>query len=352
VSYFEVESPIAPFVIEGLFREGQLVLVAGNFAVGKTPVLADWGVCISKSLMWCGRQCHGHSVVHMDFESHPGRFKSNYKNICHRLQVSVPKVPQELEAYVEHDTDAHAQELLQVINKDFKERVQFLRAILGRKPNAVIILDPVELLFPVDTTKKRPVLQLYSALRVLLKDFPKAAILMVFNLRKRNKMVTLEDNLLLTNPHDWMQEVCGSLDLVNRADTRIGVDRYVGADDTLIISGVGRSEAIEPIIAQIEALDDDTQAGFGAYHLTEADLLKLLTPDMRKNWKKLPAHWCPQDALDVGMSKSNVSKLKKRALSLGILEIDPADRQYFYKANGFGGNGIPANSDLDDVVVV
>lgn len=171
---------------------------------------------------------------------------------------------------------------------------------------------------------------------------------MVFNLRKRNKMAKMPDNHLLTDPHDWMQEVCGSLDLINRSDSRIGVDRYVGADDTIIINGVGRSETFDPILAHIESLDNGAPAGFGSYHLTSTDLLKLLTPDMQRNWQKLPERWCSQDAIELGMSKSNVSKLKKRAISLGILEIDLSDPKYLFKSNGFAA---AVSVDVADFVV-
>lgn len=149
MDYFEAESPLAPFIIDGLFREGQLVLLAGNFAVGKTPVLADWGVSVSKGLKWCGRQCYQHPVIVIDFESHPGRFKTNYKNVCQRLGITLPRVPNELDIYLEHDTDANATALLNIIKKDVPTRIGFLRSLLANKPNAVIVLDPIELLFPL-----------------------------------------------------------------------------------------------------------------------------------------------------------------------------------------------------------
>jgi integrase len=61
-------------------------------------------------------------------------------------------------------------------------------------------------LFRVDTGKKQQILWLYSELRQLLSRHPRAALLITFNLRKWGRDGRRPN--LLTNPREWLEEVC------------------------------------------------------------------------------------------------------------------------------------------------
>ena len=136
------------------------------------------------------------------------------------------------------------------------DKVAFLRSILVRKPNALVIIDPLERLFPIDTGKKPQVMALFSALRRLLAEFPHSAILMTFNLRKTDRRAPPPP--LIEHPHGWLQEVCGTLDIHNRSDVLLGMDSH--GEEVRVINGVRRGEEMHPLL--IRPVGDPDQTDF------------------------------------------------------------------------------------------
>jgi hypothetical protein len=149
---------------------------------------------------------------------------------------------------MEHDSahSPYTAVLLKLVNSEMKDKIEFLRKQLVRKPNAVVIIDPVEMLFRVDTTKKKEVLELYSHFRRLLSEFHHAAMILTFNMRKDIKRGALPQ--LLQQPRAWLEEVCGTLDIANRADARLGMDFHQGEGDLKVINGIRRGEDLHPLV--------------------------------------------------------------------------------------------------------
>jgi RecA-family ATPase len=216
-----------PEIVEGLIREGQLVAFAGPYGMGKSPILTDLTVHVIRGITWCGRQVSKRPVITFDFETPASTYRSNVKNIAKRLGVDVPSVPGDLNIYLEHDhpeASATRKLLAAIASPDMEARIRLIADALREKPDAFVIIDPLELMFRVDTRDKTKVLRLYESLRLMLAKYPCAAIAMTFNLRKQDKRAS-KSNLLL-NPRDWLEEVCGTLDILNRCDVRLGVDSH------------------------------------------------------------------------------------------------------------------------------
>src|SRR5215468_109078 len=134
-------------IIEGLHRESQLATIAGPFGVGKSPLLAHLTVCLLNGIPFCGRNVTKRPVVVFDFETAGPDYRRNVCNVADRLQVSRPSVPRELEVYLEHDSadEPATRKLLNLVKSDSLEnRIQFLRHIFADKPNAYLIIDPLE----------------------------------------------------------------------------------------------------------------------------------------------------------------------------------------------------------------
>ena len=68
-----------------------------------------------------------------------------------------------------------------------------------------------------------------------------------FNLRKFGDKDRRPN--LLTNPRDWLEEVCGTLDILNRSDMRLGMDTH--DDDVKVIRLPSWSMAISDRAAEI-----------------------------------------------------------------------------------------------------
>ena len=306
-------------IIEGLVREGQLVVLGGAFGVGKSPTLVDLVVRLLNERPWCGRSVTNRPVVVIDFENSGDTYRKNLQNICGRLNADLPKVPDELEVYLEQDSPGQSatRKLLDILKAPVQQRLDFIREALQRKPNALVIIDPVEMLFRTDTLKKQNVLGLYTELRFLLADFPTASILMTFNLRKRDRNAGRPS--LLTNPRGWLEEVCGSLDIMNRSDVRLGMDFLDENEDVRVINGVRRGEEMHPLLIR-PAGDPDRLAGFELCPASEVDLVAALTPRQREHWTTLPEEFRFESVADTRVPRASLFRLINRAKSLGLLK--------------------------------
>jgi hypothetical protein len=305
-------------IIEGLAREGQLVAFAGPYGIGKSPSLADITIHVLNGIPWCGRNVIKRPVIILDFESSGPMYKNNVKNICRRLGVSVPRIPEDCEVYLEHDApdEPSTAELLRVLESKPEDKFSFLQKAMDRKPDALIIIDPVELLFRLDTSKKVHILSLYHKLKFLLSQHPSAAILLTFNLRKKDKR-SLKVIDLLCNPRDWLEEVCGSLDILNRSDVRLGID--VCKEDIRVINGIRRGEEMHPILIRPIGDPPDNLAGFELCNLQGSDQEFAFTPEQRAYWQKLPSTFRFDEVADKLVPRSSLFRLISRAKSLGVL---------------------------------
>ncbi len=307
-------------VIEGVARGGQLVVMAGSFNVGKSPLLQDLAVSLVHGIPWCGRQVKKRPVVYFDLENPDWSIRINTMAICNRKGVEFPTVPDELEPYNLHGThpesgcDALAS-LMQL--KSGIDAISFIEEILSRKPNSVVMIDPAEMLFKIDTIRKVPVLELFGRLRGLLTRFPEAIIILTFNLRKQDPGRDKPD--LLRDPRTWLEEVCGTLDLINRSDIRLGMDYTDEERDQRVINGVRRGEAFDPILVKPVELKGEL-AGFEICSHKEADLLASLTKKQKAYWAQLPEWFMFEDVADGLVPRASLWRLLKRLKSLGLVE--------------------------------
>ena len=318
MSYFEEDIPRRPEIVSGLFREGQIITFAGPFNVGKTPLLADLASHIAAGKTWCGHAVVQRPVIHFDFESSDPDFRRTFRNISNRLQIKL-RVPEDVAPYLLGGdfSDPRTKTLLEI--KSSAMMLKLLDHLFTRKPNALAIFDPVEMAFPIDVLKKVAILPLYRAFRELLAKFPRAAILNTHNLRKNDRRAGPQPDLMLY-PHDWLQEVAGSLDLMNRSDVRLGVNRY--SDNVVVVNGARRGEEVHPML--LSPCDDDPEelAGFRSVNSTKQDIEKVLSDVQMKYWDELPEQFRFIDYANNGIPKSSLSRLLKRCQSLGILLSD------------------------------
>jgi len=196
-------------------------------------------------------------------------------------------------------------------------RFAFLEEALRPKPNAIVIVDPLELLFTLDTGKKLPVLALYKGLRKVLSLYPKAALLITFNLRKWGKHG--RQPRLLTNPREWLEEVCGTLDIVNRSDVRLGVDMH--DEDVRVINGIRRAEEMSPLLIR-SVTHEDQVAGFELCPPNDSALNAAFTHKQIEYWHKLLPRFRFEDIADKVVPRASLKRLLDRAKSLGLVESE------------------------------
>ncbi len=289
-----------------------------------TPLLIDLSVCLVHGLPFCGHATAQRPVAYIDLESKGKQFRRNIVQSASRRGVQPPVVPDQMAIYLEGDKAGKfgTQDLRNVLAKTFQDKVGFLKTILSRKPNALIIIDPLERFFSIDTNKKQPVMSLYCSFRSLLALYPHATILMTFNLRKKDRRDGRRPDLL-HNPQTWLEEICGSLDLMNRSDVRLGMDFYGDEDEARVVNGIRRGEEMDPLL--IRPVGDPVAglAGFEICPPSGLDLLSALTYQQRKYWDALPKEFRFDDIAEKKIvPRSSLSRLLRRAKSLALIRED------------------------------
>jgi hypothetical protein len=150
---------------------------------------------------------------------------------------------------------------------------------------------------------------------------------MTFNLRKRDKRVRKAN--LLADPRIWLEEVCGSLDLLNRSDVRLGID--IQRDEVRVINGIVRGRDMHPVLIRPFLNSDDQPAGFEQVTPDHLETYASLTGKQREYWEELPSHFKFEEVADVIVPRSTLSRLIKAASSFGALV--KADDGVFKKAS-------------------
>lgn len=318
MSYFEENVPRRPEIVSGLFREGQIITFAGSFNVGKTPLLADLAVHVASGKSWCGHAVAQRPVIHFDFESADPDFRRTYRNISNYIGVTL-RVPDDVAPYLLSGkaSDPRTAALLKV--QSSASMFRLLYSLLEKHPNALTLFDPIEMAFPLDVLNKPSLLKLYRGFREMLAKYPHSAVLNTHNLRKDSRVGRVLPNLML-EPHAWLQEVAGSLDLMNRSDVRMGVSRH--QDNVIVVNGARRGEEMHPMLLSPIDDDPDELAGFKSIISTKQDIGKLLTDTQLRHWNELPDYFKFNDYANNGIPKSSLSRLVNRCISLGLLVSD------------------------------
>lgn len=306
-------------VIEGILREGDIGILAGNYGKGKSPAIADLTVHLINGLDWCGRKVSQGPVIAFDFESHGSDYKRTIRVISARLGVSEPRVPNDLAIYLERDNpkEPATQQLLDAIAKHGNQsKLGMIESALKDKPNAVVFIDPVERLFSIDTMSKLDILKLYRDFRNLLGRYPYAAIVCTFNLRKMDRRGRQAD--LLSEPREWLENVSGSLDILNRSDTRLGIETH--KDDVRVINGIVRGREMHPLLIRPVRDANDQLAGFEQVTPDQFDLLSALTETLKTYWDRLPIEFRFEKVVADGLvPRSTLSRLIEKTRQLGAL---------------------------------
>ena len=316
-----------PEIIEGIFRESQLVTVSGGFGAGKSPLLVDWAFCIASGLKWCGRAVSPRPVLLLAHETPDWSFWHTWELLGQRYSITPPGEPM-FEALLEAGSEENAStaELLDVLTQTTDKKLAWVERKIAAKPNVVLAIDPFTLFLSVDTRKGTHIMALYKWARMLHRRFPAVTFLFSFNLRKKSRMAKDRPSLL-KDPRDWLEEASGGLEIQTRSDVRIGMEyRGHAADGIHEFNGWRRGEAIEPMLLISVVMGEDAQgkpllAGFEPTPLVDEDVADLLSPRMKTVYDGL----VPGDTYTVAdlaalLPRSTAYNLRNRLLKLGLVE--------------------------------
>lgn len=306
-------------IVEGLVREGQLSICAGVFGVGKSPLVTDLGVHVATGTPWCGRSVLRRPVIILDFETPSAVYRQNVRRIVDRAGIERPS-ERALMILLQHSNS-----IPRFGGSQWRAPVRFVRNLLLNRPNALLIVDPIELLIRFDKVNGVQVLRAYSYLRQVLLEFPEAALLGTFNLRKSDRRADPPN--LLTSPRDWLEEIAGSIELLNRSDVRLGFAFHPEDPDIRVLSGIRRGEDMHPILLRQAGVAPD-YAGFELAVPCDEDFTQALTSRQREQWRDLPDSFRFDEAADKIVPRASLYRLVQRTRSLGVLDADTTGRYH------------------------
>ena len=317
LTFFERNAEERVEVIEGLLREGDIAVLAGNYGKGKSPLIADLTMHLINGRDWAGRKVSRRPVVALDFESPAPDYKRSIGAIAERLGVTVPRVPEDLAVYLERDdlAESGTRKLVEAITtRGNGVKIELLESALRSKPDAVVFIDPVAMLFK--TLKQEEILELYRHFRNLLQNFPQAVIVCTFNLRKQDRKGVRPD--LLSDPRGWLEEVSGFLDILNRCDVRLGIE--IHKDDVRVINGIVRGREMHPLLIRPVQIAENRLAGFEQVTPDQLDLLSALTATMKGHWDRLPSEFRFEDMAENVVPRASLHRLIKITKQFGALK--------------------------------
>lgn len=318
-SYFARNRKPQPDIVEGLIGESKITVLGGDYGVGKSPLIADLVLHITNGLHWCGRGVEKRPVIHFDFETPGTKYKTDLENGAKRLDCPLPKVPEMLEPFFQHDSieEPNTKRLLEALGST-KECLALVEKSLQEKPSAVVVLDPVELFALIDKMKAKEVVAFYGQLRKLFGAYPHAGILGTFNLRKLDAKNPGKANLL-SDPRGWLREVSGVNEIMTRSDIRLGIDFFDDEQIIRVINGIQRGEPFNPLLIHPAG---DPEAGFELCPVDKFRLIDVFTSKQAEYWQKLPASFTFGEGVGVGVPKSSLFRLIQRAESVGLLRLE------------------------------
>lgn len=314
--------PLRAEIMEGLFREQQLITLSGWMNVGKTPLLKDWAAAIASGQEWCGHQTQKRRVVILDFESTDSAAHFALRKILRRRGLGDAALPVEVYPNYGNLDDPAIKEMERLLDMKPADKVAWIENVLREDPHTLMFIDPIQLLFNIDKNDSTKITGLYGMFRKLLRSYPHASFLLTYNLKKRDRKVEVPP--LVESPHEWLQETSGSIDILSRSDVRLGIDRLDAEEHwPVVVNGLRRDESMDPFILEPEVVEvkkgEPPEAGFRRADPKMLDTDKLFNGKMQEAWSVMEANFTIAD-LVAESSNGTAYRLIERAKRMGLVQ--------------------------------
>ena len=135
------------------------------------------------------------------------------------------------------------------------------------------------------------------------------------SIRKRDRRMSRAD--LLTEPRDWLDEISGTIEIMNRCDVRVGVDTH--AEDVRVLNGIRRSEEMDPLLFRPVYDSSDAPNGFELVTPDALTVLAALTNTQTKHWQNLPEEFRFEEVANKLVPRASLKRLIDRTTLMGSL---------------------------------
>jgi len=250
-------------LVQGLIPEESVNVFVGDSGLGKTPLLAQMGVCMAAGIPFLGLETRRAVVLYADYENSEAGFALLLDKLTEHLALEA--IP---------DTFRY---LAQPDKNTLKAEMALWRALYPDLP-MLVICDSLRGFDPTAETKNENAAKMIAELGKWADDY-KCAFVLIHHLRKEN-FKEEPSPLRTTDVMEWLIASAGARSLVNQSMVRFGIDNEKLGGAELVIKGhyklkgaigpifVGRvrDEDGEPIgysrVSGLKLLDGDQQAVF------------------------------------------------------------------------------------------
>lgn len=298
-----------PFIVEDLFRTDSVNLLAGDSTLGKTPLALMLSICIASGRPFLGMHVTEGVVLYCDAESSMPDFYHTAETLCRHLQL--PELPVAF-----HVWSPNWDESLNEREMDVETGDRLLNRVKALRP-AWVVADAYRTFWPHMEGKAELTATLIRTMRSISRT-THSTWLVVHHRRKEDRQspsIALDEN-----PQQWMQEVAGSLALVNQTDTRLGC--VAGSHNTdLTVAGFIRGLGPIATLSLGRTLDENGDP-VGYHRMTGLDALN--TKD-RSVWLQLPDRFSVPAVKQLlgGTSISNVYRFLNLCVKAGLAQKTP-----------------------------
>ena len=241
-----------PALIDGLLYAGSRNILVGRSGLGKTPLLAQLGLCVAAGLPFLGRPVRQGAVLVYDCESPASEYALALERVSRH--IGLPGVP---DTYYVYSPNWDPRD--DAASDAADRREQLAAAVRDLRP-ALVIVDPLRGLWPAAEAKTENAVEMYDFMKSVTRECG-TTWLILHHLRKANREFPVD---LATDPDTWLMEAAGSHALINQSDTRLAIDRQdKEQEDRLLLSGIMRHHGrLTPVVLERCFGDDGEACGY------------------------------------------------------------------------------------------
>jgi hypothetical protein len=280
--------------------------------LGKSPLLYQAGACVAAGLPFLGLPTVQGKVLYMDSENGQLQVDDTVTRVAKHLGLAAP--PDGLLLWNLNDCP-----------ENFGEPRSKLASMVNAAQPSLVIIDPINSVFTDIENDSTATIGAYQELRAIMGKTG-CSFVGVHHIRKVNSQMPPDPLDREGDSRSWFLQARGARALINGCDIRLGVDvakRYQD-ESALVLRGFGRISGHIPLLRLARVVDaDGDPIGYD-----RVDGVRLLTPDQRACYDKLPDEFRYTDARQHFNGDSATAAFLNVAQSVGVLTKDGGSKRY------------------------
>ena len=254
-------------IVDGLIHAGETVLLVGRPKVGKSRLVQQLTLSLSRGEPWLGKTiCSPRRVLLLDLENRLSGVRSRF--------TVMSAVGESDDRVVSYAPDTLAGD---GVNSSPFGMVRVEQLVARANPD-VLIIDTWRLFVGGDENKPEVVVKALKAISNLRKNSPGLVIILVHHLRKEKFDAPVR---LHEDPYSWVEAVSGHHALVGHLDACYGLERHLdlSGEELIVFGGVARNTYPPALL-----LDDDEDTLLFTVRSGEEAALRAMTAKERVFW--------------------------------------------------------------------